>query len=437
MTEKLVIRGGLPLSGEVPISGAKNSVVKLMAAALLTPHAVRLTNVPDLSDVSVMAQMLTRLGRQVIRQGDTLDIAEGEASCLEAPYELVSKMRASFNVLGALLGRYGQARVPLPGGCSIGKRGVDQHLKGIVGLGANANMAHGYVEADAGTGLKGAKIVLDMPSVGATENILLSAVLAEGSTVLSNAAQEPEIVDLAQFLNAIGADIHGAGTSEIIINGVGRHAMRGAEFTVMPDRIEAGTYLCAAVASGGELTITHMRPADLDSAIAKLQAMGAQVVAVGPNQMRVSAPPRGERLKAQPILTTFYPGFPTDLQAPFMSLLCVADGVAMVSETIYENRFRHVGELRRMGAQIELQNDIAVVTGVTSLSGAPVKAHDLRAGAAMVVAGLMAEGATAIFNLAHLDRGYENMVQKLRQVGADIARVPLDEQESLQLAEVL
>lgn len=435
VTEKLIVQGGVPLRGELRISGAKNSVLKLMAAALLTHEAVRITNVPDLSDVTVMSEVLTRLGRQVTRTGQTLDIAAGEATSLEAPYELVSKMRASFNTLGALLGRYGRARIPLPGGCSIGKRGVDQHIKGLLALGAEVEMEHGYVDART-TGLIGTKIVLDMPSVGATENILLAATLAEGSTILSNAAQEPEIIDLANFLNAMGADIAGAGTREIIINGVSRDALKGVTYEVMPDRIEAATYMTAVIATNGDAVLTHMHPEHLDAVIDKLQGMGGRIDLIGPTSLRVQGPASG-RLVAQPLLTTFYPGFPTDLQAPLMTLLSIADGVSMVTETVYENRFRHVGELRRMGATIELQNDVAVVTGVAQLSGAPVKAHDLRAGAAMVVAGLVADGTTSIYNLTHLDRGYERLVGKLQQLGGRLERVPLDELESKQVAEVL
>jgi UDP-N-acetylglucosamine 1-carboxyvinyltransferase len=349
MTEKLIIHGQTPLRGELRISGAKNSALKLISAALMTHQAVRITNVPDLSDVSVMAEVLTRLGRKVAWQGNILDIEAGEATTVEAPYELVSKMRASFNTLGALLGRYGHARIPLPGGCSIGKRGIDQHIKGLLALGAEIDMDHGYVEAKADT-LKGAKIVLDMPSMGATENIILAAALAHGSTVLSNAAQEPEIIDLANFLNAMGADVQGAGTSEVIINGVPRDSLKGITYEVMPDRIEAATYMAAIIATQGDAVLTHMRPDHLDCVIDKLQAMGGRIDIISPTSVRVRGPESG-RLVAQPLMTTFYPGFPTDLQAPLMTLLVIAEGVSMVTETVYENRFRHVGELRRMGCK--------------------------------------------------------------------------------------
>lgn len=435
-TEKLLITGGACLNGEVTVSGAKNSVLKLMAACLLTEEACQITNVPNLTDVGVMAEVLQCLGRKVTRQSGALTVEAGAATHLEAPYELVSKMRASFNVLGALLGRYGHARVPLPGGCSIGKRGVDQHVKGLVALGAEVSMDHGYVEAKA-TRLQGATIVLDMPSVGATENILLASVLAEGSTVLSNAAQEPEIVDLANFLRALGADIEGAGTHEIIINGVSPKALHGISYEVMPDRIEAATYLMAAVGTNGNILVEKARPEHLSAVIAKLEAIGGKVELVGPNQLRASRLNPNQRLQPTPIHTNFYPGFATDLQAPMMVLLTTAEGTSLVTETIYENRYKHVGELRRMGANIEVQGDVAVVTGTERLSGAPVKAHDLRAGAALVIAGLMADSQTSLYNLYHLDRGYEALEAKFNALGAQIIRVPLEDTEHRQLAEVL
>jgi UDP-N-acetylglucosamine 1-carboxyvinyltransferase len=437
VSDKLLIDGGQPLSGEVFISGAKNSVLKLMAAALLSPHPLHLSNVPNLSDVAVMSQVLEALGRTVQRpESGLLTIEAGEATCWKAPYELVSKMRASFNVLGALLSRYGYARVPLPGGCSIGKRGVDQHVKGFVALGAEVTMDHGFVEVK-GEQLKGANIVLDMPSVGATENILLASIFAEGTTILSNAAQEPEIADLANCLNAMGAEILGAGTSEITIHGVLRTAMREASYEVMPDRIEAATYMAAIVGTRGDALVHRVRPEHLSAVLSKLEGMGARLEMIAPTTMRVQGPPQGEAFKPVSLLTTFYPGFPTDLQAPLMTLLATAEGTSMVSETIYENRFMHVGELKRMGAHIEVQGDVAVITGVAKLMGAPVKAYDLRAGAALVIAALMAEGYTSLYNLYHLDRGYDQLVEKLQGLKASIRRLPLEESESKQVAEIL
>lgn len=421
MTEKLIIHGGKALRGEVEISGAKNSVLKLMAAALLTGDSIELRNVPHLSDVDVMTQVLRHLGCQVDQQvDDRLFIQAKDITSVEAPYDLVRKMRASFDVLGSLLGRFGEARVALPGGCSIGKRGVDLHVKGLIALGAEVEINHGYVEAKASK-LIGAEILLDTPSVGATENIMLAATVAEGSTIISNAAQEPEIVDLANFLIALGADIQSAGTNEIIINGVKREDLHGTSFSVMPDRIEAATYLMAAAGTRGDVTVNNVLPVHLTSLTHKLVEMGADVETPTPNSVRVKV---DRRLQAQNIVTQPYPGFPTDLQAPFMTLLCIADGVSIVKETIYENRFKQVGELKRMGADIAVERDVAVVTGVESLSGAEVNAHDLRAGAAMVIAGVQAEGRTDVYDLHHLDRGYEHLMEKMQGIGANITRVP-------------
>jgi UDP-N-acetylglucosamine 1-carboxyvinyltransferase len=421
LTEKLIIHGGKALCGEVEISGAKNSVLKLMAATLLTGDSIELRNVPHLSDVGVMTQVLKHLGCDVDQQDDDrLYIQAKNITSCEAPYDLVRKMRASFDVLGSLLGRFGEARVALPGGCSIGKRSVDLHVKGLMALGAEVEINHGYVEAKA-TRLVGAEILLDTPSVGATENIMLAATMAAGATILSNAAQEPEIVDLANFLNAMGADISGAGTNELIINGVKPGSLHGTTYSVMPDRIEAATYLMAGVGTMGEVTVNNVLPVHLSSLTHKLIEMGAEIEMPSPNSIRIQS---NRRLQAQNIVTQPYPGFPTDLQAPFMTLLSTADGVSIVKETIYENRFKQVGELKRMGADISVERDVAVVTGVKALSGAEVNAHDLRAGAAMVIAGVMAEGSTQIFELHHLDRGYEDVVGKMRSLGADIERVP-------------
>jgi UDP-N-acetylglucosamine 1-carboxyvinyltransferase len=435
MLEKYSIQGGHRLEGTVRVSGAKNSVLKLMAAALLTDDEVVLTNVPALTDVTVMAEVLAALGRRVSHGVGTLTIHAGECSSTEAPYELVSKMRASFNVLGALLGRYGQASVPLPGGCSIGKRGVDQHIKGLEALGAVLEMEHGTIHAKAPR-LQGCHISLDMPSVGATENILLASTLATGTTTLSNAAQEPEIADLCHFLNAMGAMIQGMGTSQLVITGVGKHQLHGTSYSVLPDRIEAATFMLAATATAGDVVIEAMNLQDIAMPADKLAAMGATITSLGGNRVRVHRDPQ-QRLKATSFVTSFYPSFPTDLQSPFMSLLTVAEGVSMISETIYENRFKHVGELNRMGANVQVQNDIAVVTGVERLSGASVKAYDLRAGAAMVLAALMAEGESQVFNLNHIDRGYEAFHTKLANLGASIIRMPLTEKEQAQVLGVL
>lgn len=427
LPEKLIIQGGHRLEGDVHITGAKNSVLKLMAAALLTDKPVELTNVPQLSDVSVMMEVIRQLGCDVRQDENHLFLHAKALTSYTAPYELVCKMRASFNVLGALIGRLGQAKVSLPGGCSIGKRNIDLHVKGLLALGADVEINHGYVEASAKE-LVGTEILLDTPSVGATENIMLAAVLAKGATIISNAAQEPEIIDLAHFLNSIGADISGAGTNEIVINGVSPKDMTGTQFAVMPDRIEAATYLIAAAGTGGSVTVKNILPVHLSSLTHKLSEMGADVTLPTPNSLKVAV---HQRLSAQNIVTQPYPGFPTDLQAPFMTLLTTADGVSIVKETIYENRFKQVGELKRMGADIQVERDVAVVTGVEQLSGAQISAHDLRAGAAMVIAAVMAKGQSEIYDLHHLDRGYELLVEKLSGIGADISRAPSDREVSL------
>lgn len=424
MAEKFKIQGGIPLNGVVSISGAKNSVLKLMAASLLTDEDVELTNVPDLTDVNVMIDVVRHLGCEVSRSGNKLHLSSRGIHTFTAPYELVTKMRASFNVLGGLLGRYGEAKVSLPGGCSIGKRGVDLHVKGLQALGAEVQISQGYVEAKASK-LTGAEIHLDIPSVGATENIMLASVLAEGSTVISNAAQEPEIVDLAHFLNALGADVTGAGTHEIVINGVNPKQMHGTSYHVMPDRIEAATYLIAAAGTRGDVILDNVCPAHLNSLIFKLSEMGVDITTPTPNTLNVIT---NRRLSAENVVTQPYPGFPTDLQAPFMALLSIADGVSVITETIYENRYKQIGELKRMGAQIQQEGDVAIITGVESLCGAPVKASDLRAGAALVIAGLVAENTTEILDIHHIDRGYEHLVSKLSALGASISREASEEE---------
>lgn len=416
--EKLVIEGKKPLHGTVRVSGAKNSVLKIMGAAMLTGQPVVLHNVPHLTDVTVMTEVIRSLGAIVEHDGDVMTLHVPEITSTTAPYELVSKMRASFITLGALLGRCHKARVPMPGGCSIGKRGVDLHIKGLTSMGAELVVDQGYVEAEAEI-LEGKEIMLDTPSVGATENIMLAAVLAEGTTVISNAAQEPEIVDLANFLNAIGGSVSGAGTPEIIIHGVSPESLHGTVFTVMPDRIEAATYMIAAAATQGNVLVENVIPGHLNSVIRKLEDVGIEIIIEGPNSVRVIG---CRPMTAQNIITQPYPGFPTDLQAPYMSLISVAEGVSIITENIYENRFKQVGELNRMGANIQQESKVAVVTGVDALKGAPVKASDLRAGAALVIAGLMAEGTTEIANIYHIDRGYEAITEKLSALGANISR---------------
>ena len=416
--DQLVITGGRPLQGTVRIGGAKNSVLKLMAAALLTQETVTLTNVPTISDVTTMADVISHLGVTVTQDGDELTINANKITRNEAPNELVTKMRASFNVLAPLLARCGETRVSLPGGCSIGKRGVDLHIKGLEALGAEIEIEHGMVVAKAQQ-LVGADIVFDLPSVGATENVMVAAVLANGMTRIANAAQEPEIMDLADFLNAMGADITGAGTSEITIHGVPQSALHGVRYAVMPDRIEAATYLIAGAATRGTVTVEGVRPAHLQAVLAKLTEAGCDITMPTPTALTISAP---LKLEAQNITTLPYPGIPTDLQAPLMTLLATAEGSSVIKETIYENRFNHVGQLRRMAANIEQDGNTAIVTGVERLSGASVKATDLRAGAAMVIAGLMADGYTTIENLHHLDRGYEGLIGKIRQLGGTIER---------------
>ncbi len=426
--EKLIIEGGHRLQGDVTISGAKNSVLKLMAASLLTREPVHLSNVPQLSDVDVMMDVLRHLGVTVEQSGHEITLCARDITCFEAPYELVSKMRASFNVLGPLLGRFGEAKVSLPGGCSIGKRGIDLHIKGLEALGANVKIVHGFVESKAKR-LVGSEIVLDLPSVGATENVMVAAVLAEGATILSNAAQEPEILDLADFLNAMGADISGAGTNEIVINGVKPENLGGVSYHVVPDRIEAATYLIAAAGTRGDVTLHAVHPAHLHSLTHKLMEMGANITLPTPNQIKIQV---DKRLQTENLTTLPYPGFPTDLQAPLMALLAISEGTSVIRETIYENRFNHVGNLKRMGAKIEVEGNVAIVTGVESLSGACVKASDLRAAAALIIAALEAKGQTEILNLHHLDRGYEKLEDKMRQLGASIQRIPVTDENVLE-----
>ena len=422
--DKLLVRGGRPLRGEVVISGAKNAALPEMCAALLTDEPVHLINVPRLHDVRTMRRLLDNMGVKTETHGERggMSFVAPDALSPEAPYELVKTMRASVLALGPLLARFGEATISLPGGCAIGSRPVDQHIKGLQAMGANIVVEHGYMIAKLPAGrrrLRGARITTDMITVTGTENLLMAATLAEGETVLENAAQEPEVPDLAEMLIRMGARIEGHGTSRIRIQGVER--LSGCTHQVVADRIEAGTFLCAVAAAGGEAFLRHARADHLDAVIDKLQEAGARVAAEG-DGIRIGSP-GGAELKAQSFRTTEYPGFPTDMQAQFMALNVVAQGTAMVAETIFENRFMHVNELARLGAQIAIDGRVATVTGGARLSGATVMATDLRASASLVIAGLIASGETLVDRIYHLDRGYDAMETKLRALGADIERI--------------
>ena len=421
--DKLLIRGGRSLHGEVRVSGAKNAALPELCAALLTADPVTLLNVPQLQDVSTMLTLIRNMGVTAERADDgTVRIDARALSTPEAPYELVKTMRASVLALGPLLARFGEATVSLPGGCAIGSRPVDQHIKGLTAMGAEIVVEHGYMIAKLPAGwtrLKGARITTDMGTVTGTENFLMAAALAEGETVLENAAQEPEISDLAEMLIAMGAKIEGHGTSRIRIQGVEK--LHGCTHQVVADRIEAGTFLCAVAATGGDVVLRHGRADHLDAVIEKLREAGATVQAVD-GGIRVQSA-GGATLKAQGFRTTEYPGFPTDMQAQFMALNCVAQGTATVTETIFENRFMHVNEMLRLGARIQVDGRVAVSEGVERLSGATVMATDLRASASLVIAGLVADGETVVDRIYHLDRGYDCMEAKLRGIGADIERV--------------
>ncbi|WP_066268393.1 UDP-N-acetylglucosamine 1-carboxyvinyltransferase [Hydrogenophaga palleronii] len=422
--DKLRINGGRTLQGEVTISGAKNAALPELCAALLTAEPVTLKNVPRLQDVATMRKLLDNMGVQLQLQDGSVTLQAADPIQAEAPYELVKTMRASVLVLGPLLARFGHARVSLPGGCAIGSRPVDQHIKGLQAMGAEIVVEHGYMVASLPAGrtrLHGARIATDMVTVTGTENFLMAAALAEGETVLENAAQEPEIGDLAEMLIAMGAKIEGHGTSRIRIQGVDR--LHGCTHQVVADRIETGTFLCAVAAAGGDVLLRHGRADHLDAVIDKLREAGAEIEAGKDGDgvfIRVRA---SGRLKAQSFRTTEYPGFPTDMQAQFMALNCIAEGPSKVTETIFENRFMHVNELVRLGAHIQTDGKVAVIEGIPRLSGATVMATDLRASASLVIAGLVAEGETIVDRIYHLDRGYDQMEAKLRAIGADIERV--------------
>lgn len=420
LTERFYIKGGTPLKGEVSIGGAKNSVLKLIAAALLVKGATKIYNVPELTDVDIMLKVVEQLGAKIDynKEEKSVVIDATELTSVTATYELVSKMRASFVVLGALFSRCKEAKVAMPGGCAIGERRVDFHLKGLEALGAKIKIENGYVIAKANK-IIGSEIYLDIPSVGATENIMLASVLAEGSTRIQNAAQEPEIIDLANFLNTMGADVNGAGTSEIVINGVKQEQLHPIEYTTIPDRIEAGTYMTAIIATKGKGIIRNIYPAHLTFFTNKLLKMGANIKLLGPTSMEVSCK---NRLNSINYITQPYPGFPTDLQSMAMALLSTANGVGIITESLYENRFMQVPDLNRMGADIHQDRNHAIIKGVKKLSGTTLTASDLRAGASLVVAALMAEGESVVEKIHHIDRGYENFETKLRLLGGKIER---------------
>jgi len=415
---KIIVRGSRRLSGTVRISGAKNAVLPVMAASLLAEEGASvIRDVPLLDDVVTIRQVLSSLGAVIRHDGDTVAVDASSLQSFEPPYELVRKMRASFLVMGPLLTRFGQARISLPGGCAIGTRPIDQHLKGFEAMGAEIALGQGYIDARANGRLKGAKIYLDVPSVGATQNIMMAAALADGTTVIENAAREPEIVDLANFMNGMGAVVRGAGTSMIRIEGVER--LRGAEHTVIPDRVEAGTYMVAAAITGGDVIIEGAIADHLTPVISKLEEMGVEFGETeGGIRVTVNRP-----LKAVDVKTLPHPGFPTDMQSQIMALLMVSEGTSVVTETVFENRFMHVEEFRKLQGQIRVEGRSAIVTGGARLVGAKVCATDLRAGAALILAGLAAEGETEITGVHHIDRGYLKITEKLAALGADIRRI--------------
>jgi UDP-N-acetylglucosamine 1-carboxyvinyltransferase len=422
---KIIVNGGTTLNGEVTISGAKNAVLPILCATLLADAPVEITNVPHLHDVVTTLKLLGELGAKVeidqgtLSRGSAIVVDPRSVNQVVAPYELVKTMRASILVLGPLLAKFGSAEVSLPGGCAIGSRPVDQHIKGLQALGAEITVENGFIKAHVDGRLKGGRYTFDMVSVTGTENVMSAAVLAEGTTVLENAAMEPEVTDLADCLNALGAKIEGAGTARITIHGVER--LGGGRHAVLPDRIETGTFLVAAAMTGGKVTVRNTRPDTLDVVLAKLREAGAQIEVDGD---RITLDMAGQRPRAVNLTTAPHPAFPTDMQAQFMAMNCMADGVGVIKETIFENRFMHVHELQRLGADIQVEGHTAIVRGVAGLTGAPVMATDLRASACLILAGLVAEGDTTIDRIYHLDRGYENIEEKLSGLGANIRRVP-------------
>jgi UDP-N-acetylglucosamine 1-carboxyvinyltransferase len=414
--DRLLIEGGVPLSGSVRVSGAKNAALPILAAALLTPEPLVLADVPRLNDVRTMQTLLGQMGVKSERDDDTLTVAAARVDWPLAPYELVKTMRASILALGPLLARCGEARVSLPGGCAIGLRPVDQHVKGLQAMGAEIDLDHGYIDARARR-LRGTRFVFDVVTVTGTENLMMAATLADGVSILENAAREPEVADLARCLNAMGARVAGAGTDRLVIEGVER--LHGASHAIMPDRIETGTFLVAAAAAGGDITLTGTRADTLEAVLEKLSEAGA-TLAIDDGAIRLQ---RSERLRSVSLRTAPYPAFPTDMQAQLMALMTLADDTAVITETIFENRMMHVQELKRLGAEIEVESSTAIVKGVPALKGARVMATDLRASACLVIAGLMAEGETEIDRIYHLDRGYEALEAKLAALGATIRRI--------------
>jgi UDP-N-acetylglucosamine 1-carboxyvinyltransferase len=421
MMEKLIIQGRNPLNGEIKISGAKNAALPILAASLLSGHPIQISNIPHLQDVTTIVSLLGQMGVHItLDERSNIEVDAGSLSSFHAPYELVRTMRASVLVLGPLLSRFGEAEVSLPGGCAIGTRPVDQHLKGLQAMGANIRIENGYIKAKAKQ-LQGATIVMDIVTVTGTENIMMAAVLAKGQTIIHNAAREPEVEDLANFLITLGANIKGAGTSTIIINGV--KELGSGHYHVLPDRIETGTYLAAAAITQGKIKVKNTRPNLLESVLLKLEEAGA-FISTGPDW--ISLDMRGNRPRAINISTAPYPAFPTDMQAQIMALNSVAEGTGVITETVFENRFMHVQELQRMGANISLKGNTAICIGTDKLHGAPVMATDLRASASLVLAGLAASNETSIERIYHIDRGYECIEEKLTQLGARINRLPSD-----------
>ncbi|KGK85140.1 UDP-N-acetylglucosamine 1-carboxyvinyltransferase [Desulfosporosinus sp. HMP52] len=412
---KLTVTGGKPLEGTITVSGAKNAVLPIIAASLLCKEPIQLDDAPDLLDVNVMNRVISALGARVERNGSTLSIQARDIDCIEAPYDLVSQMRASIVTMGPLLARKGHVRISHPGGCAIGSRPINWHLKGLEALGAEVKMDHGFLDVST-KGLKGARIYLDYPSVGATENIMMAASMAQGTTLIENAAQEPEIVDLATFLNEMGGKVRGAGTSIIYIEGVPE--FHGTVHTVIPDRIEAGSYLLLAAATGGDVLVQNVISDHLKPLIAKMEEAGIHMVEED-DGIRVSG---NGIYNAVDVKTQVHPGFPTDLQAPFMAFLTRAKGTGLITETVFENRFMHVDELKRMGADIKIEGRSAIIQGINRLNAAPVTATDLRAGAALILAALTSEGTTNVRGIHHIDRGYEMIEKKLSGIGANIIR---------------
>jgi len=416
--DKIILRGGNRLEGEVQVSGAKNAALPLLASSLLADEPMYFTNVPHLRDVTTIIELIGQLGaRVIIGERMSVEVDATDITSVRAPYELVKTMRASILVLGPLLARYGEAEVSLPGGCAIGTRPVNLHIKGLEAMGAEVEVEEGYIKARAPR-LKGTRFFFDQASVTGTENLMMAATMAEGTTVLENAAREPEVSDLAECLNRMGAKISGIGTDELVIEGVDK--LHGVEHRILPDRIEAGTYMAAAAVTQGDVTLNSIHPAHVEAVTEKLREMGAEVTVGGDwVRVRMDRRPTAANLRTQP-----YPGFPTDMQAQLMVLDVLADGGATVTETVFENRFMHVQELQRMGAEIELSGNTAFVRGVAGLTGAPVMATDLRASASLVLAGLVAEGESMVERIYHIDRGYERIEEKLALLGADVRRIP-------------